>query len=306
MTLTVLLAAGNGVFDAYDAPLRAACQRAGVTIRLVEQAAPETVDYIVYAPSSALQDFTPFTRCRAVLSLWAGVERIVDNATLTMPLARMVDTSLTQGMVEYVTGHVLRYHLGLDQPATTWTPLVPPLAQDRRVGFLGLGALGRSCAQMLAELGFDVAGWSRTQRAVTGIACHHGADGLARVLNRSQILVTLLPDTPATTDILNTETLAQLPRGACVINPGRGTLIDDDALLAALNQGQIAAATLDVFRTEPLPLDHPYWAHPKVTVTPHIAAATRPETASDVIAHNIARVEAGQPMLHEVSRAAGY
>jgi len=115
-----------------------------------------------------------------------------------------------------------------------------------------------------------------------------------------------LPDTPATANILNAQTLAQLPRGARIINPGRGTLVEDAALLAALDTGQIAAATLDVFRTEPLPAEHPYWAHPSVTVTPHIAAATRPDTASAVIAANIARVQAGQPLLHEVSRSAGY
>jgi len=294
------------VFEEYDAPLRAAFAAQGLDAALVTDAAPESVDYIVYAPSSPVQDFAPFTRCRAVLSLWAGVERIVANPTLTQPLARMVDPSLTQGMVEYVTGHVLRYHLGLDRPASKWAPLVPPLAQDRRVGFLGLGELGRACAQALVALGFDVAGWSRSPRAVAGIACHHGADGLRKVLQCSEILVTLLPDTPATANILNAQTLAQLPRGARIINPGRGTLVEDAALLAALDTGQIAAATLDVFRTEPLPAEHPYWAHPSVTVTPHIAAATRPDTASAVIAANIARVQAGQPLLHEVSRSAGY
>ncbi|MBN2759505.1 MAG: glyoxylate/hydroxypyruvate reductase A [Rhodobacteraceae bacterium] len=306
MTRTALFAAGDGDFAEYEAPLHAAFARAGLDVAVVTEAAPDTVDYIIYAPANPLQDFTPFTRCRAVLSLWAGVERIVGNPTLTQPLARMVDPSLTQGMVEYVTGHVLRYHLGLDRPATAWDPVVPPLAQDRRVGFLGLGELGRACAQALAGLGFQVAGWSRSARDVAGIAYHHGAEGLRDVLRSSDILVTLLPDTPATANILNADTLAQLPRGARIVNPGRGTLIEDAALLAALDSGQIAAATLDVFRTEPLPADHPYWVHPRVTVTPHIAAATRPDTASEVIAQNIARVEAGLPLLHEVSRGAGY
>lgn len=306
MTLTVLLAAGDGVFEEYDAPLRAGFAAQGLDAALVTDAAPESVDYIIYAPSSPLRNFAPFTRCRAVLSLWAGVERIVGNPTLTQPLARMVDPSLTQGMVEYVTGHVLRYHLGLDRPTRTWNPVVPPLAQDRPVGVLGLGELGRACAQALLALGFDVAGWSRSPRDVGGIACHHEAEGLHAVLARSEILVTLLPDTRATTNILNAVSLAQLPRGARIINPGRGTLIDDSALLAAMDSGQIGGATLDVFRIEPLPDDHPYWAHPSVTVTPHIAAATRPDTASQVIIRNIARVEAGQPLLHEVSRAAGY
>lgn len=306
MTRTVLLAAGDGAFDDYDAPLRAAFAAHGLDVALVMHAAPESVDYIVYAPSSPLQDFTPFTRCRAILSLWAGVERIVGNPTLTQPLARMVDPSLTRGMVEYVCGHVLRYHLGLDTPATTWAPVVPPLAQDRHVGLLGLGALGRACAEALLQLGFNVSGWSRRPREIARVDCQSGPEGLNAVLAQSDILVTLLPDTPATANTLNAATLARLPQGARIINPGRGTLIDDAALLAMLDSGHIGAATLDVFRTEPLPPEHPYWAHPRVTVTPHIAAATRPDTASDVIAQNIARVEAGRPLMHEVSRKAGY
>lgn len=308
MTLTVLFAAGDQVFAEYEAPLRAAFDAAGLDVSLQTQAPPAAVDYIIYAPSSPLQDFSPFTSCKAVLSLWAGVERIVGNATLTQPLARMVDPSLTQGMVEYVTGHVLRYHLGMDRAAQpgVWDPVVPPLAQDRNVGILGLGELGQACAQALVQLGFSVSGWSRSLRNVAGIRCHAGGDGLAQVLSRSAVLVTLLPQTDATTNLLNATKLAKLPRGACIINPGRGTLIEDEALLAALNTGQVGGATLDVFRTEPLPPHHPYWHHPRVTVTPHVAAATRATTASQVIAQNIARVESGQTLLHEVSRRDGY
>jgi glyoxylate/hydroxypyruvate reductase A len=134
----------------------------------------------------------------------------------------------------------------------------------------------------------------------------HGDDGLDAVLTRAEIVVLLLPDTPATENVLNDRTLALLPEGAAVVNPGRGPLIDDDALLAALDAGQIGHATLDVFRTEPLPPDHPYWAHPKVTVTPHIASETRPASAARVIAENIRRGEAGEPFLHLVDRKAGY
>lgn len=308
MTITVLFAAGEDVFAEYDGPLQAAFAAAGLNVSLRTEAPPATVDYIVYAPSSPLQDFSPFTACKAVLSLWAGVERIVGNPTLTQKLARMVDPSLTQGMVEYVTGHVLRYHLGLHDPAPpgVWDPVVPPLAQDRNVGILGLGELGQACAAALVGLGFRVSGWSRNLRNVPGVSCHAGPVGLQDVLRKSEVLVTLLPQTKATENVLNTETLSLLPRAAKVINPGRGTLVDDDALLAALNTGQVGGATLDVFRTEPLPPHHPYWHHPKVTVTPHIAAATRPDTASNVIAQNIRRAEAGLPLWYEVSREAGY
>ncbi len=310
MTLTLLFAAGPGTAETYHAPLTEALHAEGLDARIVTEAVPEAVDYILYAPASPLQDFTPYTRTKAVLSLWAGVERIVANPTLTQPLARMVDPSLTRGMVEYVCGHGLRYHLGMDahihaRPGA-WEPVEPPLAPERRVGVMGLGALGRACAEALRDLGFAVSGWSARAKAIEGVTCHHGPDGLKTLLQGSEILVTLLPHTPETETIVNAGTLALLPQGACLINPGRGALIDDDALLAALDNGQIGHATLDVFRTEPLPEAHRYWHHPRVTITPHIAATTRAASAARVLAQNIARVETGQPLLHEVARARGY
>jgi glyoxylate/hydroxypyruvate reductase A len=171
---------------------------------------------------------------------------------------------------------------------------------------LGLGALGTACARQLAALNFDTHGWSRREKSVAGITCHHGDKGLHAALQDADIVVLLLPDTPATTDIINTETLALLAPGAAIINPGRGPLIDDDALLEALDKGTLGHATLDVFRIEPLPADNPFWAHPKVTVTPHIASETRPSSAARVIAENIRRGEAGEPFLHLVDRETGY
>ena len=310
MSLTLLFAAGPGALEDYRAPLSDAIAAEGLDATITPEAPPDAVDYIIYAPANPLQDFAPYTRAKAVLSLWAGVERIVSNPTLTQPLARMVDPSLTQGMVEYVCGHVLRYHLGMDAYITAapgqWVADVPPLASGRHIGLLGLGALGQACAKALATLGFQVSGWSRRPKSLTGITCLHGDDGLRNLLQQSEILVTLLPQTPRTENILDQGTLGLLPHGARIINPGRGTLINDNALLAALESGQVSHATLDVFRTEPLPADHPFWHHPHVTVTPHIAAATRPASASRVIAHNIARVEAGQPLLHAVARDQGY
>jgi glyoxylate/hydroxypyruvate reductase A len=138
------------------------------------------------------------------------------------------------------------------------------------------------------------------------VTCHHGDEGLRQALSSADILVLLLPDTPETENTLNAETLSLLPKGAFILNPGRGPLIDDAALLAALDSGQVAHATLDVFRIEPLPDDHPFWAHPKVTITPHVAAATRAVTASAEIAANIRRCEAGEPMLNLVDRTRGY
>ena len=303
--LTVLFAAPS-LWPEYRDTLPQALTEAGIAATLVTEADPAAVDYIVYAPASPLQDFTPYSRTKAVLNLWAGVERIVGNPTLTQPLTRMVDPGLTEGMVEWVVGHTLRHHLGMDRhivnPGHVWDPTCPPLARERPVTILGMGALGSACAAALRGLHFPVTGWSRTPKPGN----LHGEDGLRQALSTAQILITLLPKTPETENLLNADRLALLPKGAVILNPGRGPLIDDDALLAALDRGQIGHATLDVFRVEPLPQDHPYWTHPNVTVTPHIAADTRAITSSKVIAENIRRGEAGEPLLHLVDRRLGY
>jgi glyoxylate/hydroxypyruvate reductase A len=245
------------------------------------------------------------------MSLWAGVETVVDNKTLTQPLCRMVDDSLTSGMVEWVVGHTMRHHLGMDahihgQDGVWRDAVFPPVAGRRPVTILGIGALGAACGQALHGLGFPVTGWSRSAKSIPDILCLHGDAGLQEALTGAEIVILLLPQTPQTNNILDADTLRLLAKGAFIINPGRGPLIDDDALLDALNSGQVGHATLDVFRVEPLPKDHPFWTHPNVTVTPHIASTTRPETAAQVIAANIARGEAGQPFLHLVDRSAGY
>ncbi len=310
MTTNILFAAKAERWKTYEQPLTRALTDAGVVFDLRTHFAPEEVDYIVYAPNSDVQDFRPYTRLRAVLNLWAGVEDVVGNETLTAPLTRMVDHGLTQGMIEWVMGHTLRYHLGIDGHIHgqdgIWRNEAPPLAQDRKVTVLGLGALGAAVAQALAGLGFDVTGWSRSAKEIDGVCCNSGPEGLRTELSKAEIVVLLLPNTPATENTLNAETLALMPRGACIINPGRGPLIDDEALLAALDDGQVAHATLDVFRVEPLPVEHPFWAHPLVTVTPHIASETRASTASQVVAENIRRDLIGEPLLHVVNRSLGY
>lgn len=311
MTVNVLFAATDARWPQYEDPLRTAFAEAGLDVDLSQTHAPEETDYIVFAPNGPISDFTPYTRTKAVLNLWAGVEMIVGNDTLTQPLCRMVDSGLEEGMVEWVTGHVLRHHLGMDthihgQDGVWRNGIIPPLARDRTVGVLGLGALGRACAEALAALRFDVAGWSRSQKSIDGIDCHSGPEGLQAVLSRSEIIVLLMPLTDDTRNVIDADALAAMPDGAFIINPGRGPLIDDAALLSALDSGKIAHATLDVFREEPLPPSHPYWAHDRVTVTPHIASETRPSSAARVIAENVRRGEAGEPFLFEVDRQAGY
>ena len=310
MTIKILFSANEENWKRYKAPLQDALDDKSLDYELGTNITPSEVDYIIYAPSSYLQDFSPYTKLKAVLNLWAGVEGVTNNKTLKVPLARMVDSGLTDGMVEWVTGHTLRHHLGIDKHIHgqdgIWRSYVPPLAKDRVITILGLGTLGTACGIALKRLGFNVRGWSRREKRVDGIQCFYGDEQIDSSLMDADIVVLLLPDTPLTQNILNQHTLNLLKRGAFVLNPGRGSLIDDDALMVALDSGQIEHATLDVFRIEPLPKNHQYWSNNKVTVTPHKASETRPITASQVIAMNIKRAENGQKLLYLVDRENGY
>jgi glyoxylate/hydroxypyruvate reductase A len=296
----------------WSAALLRAASAQGVAVDLRAQADPATVDYLIWAPDGPASDLRPFTRLKAILSVWAGVEKIVGRPDLPpgAPLCRMVEPGLTLGMRDYVVAHVMRRHMDLDAalagPGPRWGEPVPPLARDRRVAVLGLGEIGGPCARALAGLGFAVTGWSRTARQVAGVDCRHGADALDGVLRGAEIVVGLLPATPATEALLDARRLSLLAHGASVINAGRGGLIDDAALLAALDSGALANATLDVFRVEPLPTDHPFRAHPRVTVTPHVASATRPATAAPEIMAQIARGERNEPLRHVVDPSRGY
>ncbi len=309
--INILFAAVTERWDQYKQPLKKELDLTGLEYKLSEQLPPSEVDYIIYAPNSSIKDFSVFTNLKAVLNLWAGVEDVVNNKTLKVPLARMVDEGLTQGMKEWVLGHVMRYHLGIDlhifgQDGQWRDWSAPPLASQRKVTILGLGALGAECANTLAKVGFNVRGWSLTEKSISNVICHHGFKGLEKSLFGSEIIILLLPSTAATENIINTKTISYLSKNAVIINPGRGTLIDETALLKSLDDGKLAHATLDVFRQEPLPADHLFWQHPKITVTPHIASETRPKTASQVIATNIDRFEKGKPLLYQVNFEAGY
>lgn len=308
----ILFAANEQRWAQYEAPLRAALAEARVEARLdCDVSAPESVDYIVFAPNGLVEDFTPFTSLKMVQNLWAGVEGIVGNGTLRVPLTRMVDTGLTEGMVEWCTGHVLRHHLGIDRMLAAqngdWRhfEFIPPLARDRRVTVVGLGALGTAVCDALVSLNFQVRGYARRPKSLPGVESFSGG-GLHAALEGAEIVILLVPFTPQTENLLDAAALSCLAKGAVVLNPGRGGLVDDAALLEALDSGQVGQATLDTFRTEPLPADDPYWAHPRVTVTPHIASETRPSTAARVVAENIRRGEAREPYLHIVDRQAGY
>ena len=279
--INILFAAVTERWDQYKQPLKKELDLTGLEYKLSKKLPPSEVDYIIYAPNSSVQDFSLFKNLKAVLNLWAGVEDIVKNETLKVPLARMVEEGLTRGMKEWVLGHVMRHHLGIDlhilgQDGQWKDWSAPPLASNRDVTVLGLGALGAECANALAKVGFNVRGWSLTEKSISNVICHHGFKGLGKSLFGSEIVILLLPSTAATENIINTKTISYLSKNAVIINPGRGTLIDETALLKSLDDGKLAHATLDVFRQEPLPADHLFWQHPKITVTPHIALKQDP------------------------------
>jgi len=301
--------------DAYRAGLTREAKAVGLALDLEMDASavePARVDYLIFADCGVVTDFAPFTRLKAILNLWAGVEQLMRREPpAEVPVVRMVEEGLTLGMIDYVSAHVLRHHVDVDRyiaaaPIAEWEKDYPPLARNRKVGILGLGALGSACARVLMQIGFRVCGWARSPKSLPGVACHHGAEGLQAVLEASEILVLLLPHTDATYRLIDADALARMPPGACIVNAGRGALIDHEALLCALDSGHIRHATMDVFDQEPLPPDHPYWRHPRATVTPHIASVTRPETASRALVESIRRAEAGEPFVNVVDRARGY
>ena len=265
----------------------------------------------VWAPEpGALREF-PNLKC--IFSIGAGVDHLLKDPDLPdgVPIVRMVEPELTQGMSEYVTMHVLRYHrevpaLEQQQRDKVWHELIAPTAPSRKVGVLGFGVLGQDCARVLHALKFDLASWSRTPKQVDGVQSFHGADGLDPFLARTEILVCLLPLTAETEGILNRDLFAKLPRGAALINAGRGGHQVEADILEALDNGQLSGATLDVFRTEPLPTDSPFWTHPKVTLTPHIASVTQQVSAIEQVVANIRRVQSGEAPLNTVDRKLGY
>lgn len=233
-------------------------------------------------------------------SLWAGIDHITRDPDWPthIPVIRMVDYGLNQGMMEYMVGHTLRYHLNMpyfeaEQAAGRWSWQPPPLSENRSVGILGLGTLGQITAKHLLSLGFKVSGWSRSEKHIENVTSFAGEAGLESFLNQVEILICLLPNTPATKDLLDAKTLAMLPKGAAIINAGRGELINDADLVAALDSDHIRGATMDVFRAEPLPQDHAFWKHSNVTITPHVAAETRLSSGVTTVINNMLHLDGG-------------
>ena len=250
---------------------------------------------------------------RAIFGLGAGVDGILADTTLptNVPLVRMVESGLTQGMVEYCLWQVLYHHRRFweteeAQRQHHWLDQYYPAPWDRCVGIMGLGEIGRAVAAQLTSFKFNLRGWSRSRKDLPGIDSFAGLDALPDFLSACDILVCLLPLTPETRGLLNADLFAQLPRGAAIINAGRGAQLNEADLLAAMRSGQIGSASLDVFQTEPLPVDHPFWRQARLFITPHNASLTDPKAAARLIARQIENDRAGLPLQHLVDRQRGY
>lgn len=262
-------------------------------------------------------DLAAFPNLRAIFNLGAGVDALMADRSLPdVPLVRVAVPDLTNRMTEYVVLHVLMHHrqelyLRQSQREKRWEPKYQWPAGAVTVGVMGLGTLGADAADVLRRLGFRVAGWSRSPRAIDGVECFHGTDGMDAFLRKTDILVSLLPLTPDTHGILNRDVFTKLnrngPLGAPVlINAGRGGLQNEADILACLDDGTLGAASLDVFVQEPQPANSRFWTHPRVVLTPHNAADTDADAISAYVAEQIARFEAGGALENVVDRARGY
>lgn len=272
---------------------------------------PEKVRYaLVWKPPEHF--FQRWPNLELVINLGAGVDALVGRRDLSnVPVTRLSDPNMARMMAGYVLFAVLRYARDIPffekmQKQSRWQYRHPRAPEEIRVGVMGLGELGGKAAQELARQGFSVAGWSRTAKEIEGVEGHHGMASLERFLSRSDILVIMLPSTPATRGLMNDQHLAMLPHGASLINVSRGDIVDEPALIARLSSGQIGAATLDVFEREPLSESHPFWAMENVLITPHLASVALPSSAVKQIATNIQRVRDKQPPLHRVDLNRGY
>jgi len=272
----------------------------------------DEIDYaLVWKPPAGV--LRTFPNLRAILSLGAGIDGILCDPELPagVPVSRLVDRCLTQGMTEYVVYWTIHYHRRMGEYAADmtegrWRNFLQADTEQRPVGILGLGELGSDAARALKALNFQVLGWSRTPKTIVGVETFHGADGLTDMVSRSEILVCLLPLTPETEGLLNRALFDRMPDGSFLINCARGGHLIESDLIPALDSGKLAGVTLDVFSEEPLPKDHPFWSHPKLVMTPHMASLTVPSSAAAYIADNIRRVERGEAPLNVIDPEAGY
>ncbi|WGI24584.1 glyoxylate/hydroxypyruvate reductase A [Halomonas alkaliantarctica] len=305
----------TGEAEQWQAALAEALPQATVLTSEAPADERKDADYLAIwkAPAHLLQEQT---QLKGIINLGAGVDYLLKTPGLPsdVPIVKLRDAGMGELMADYALYGVLHFYRSMDryleqQQSATWKSQEVVEKNQWPVGVLGLGAIGSFVANALQQAGFPVLGWSRSPKQISGVDCFHGDDGLTELLGQVRSLITILPDTAATQHILNAERLAQLPQGASVINPGRGSLIDEQALLDALGSGNqsghLRGALLDVFHEEPLPADNPLWQHPKVIVTPHMAAPTPLNDAIDQVISYLHAFESGEK-LSTINPEAGY
>ncbi|MFK7752189.1 MAG: 2-hydroxyacid dehydrogenase [Sedimentitalea sp.] len=270
-------------------------------------------DITMLAVSSLAPDLPPQLRnLKLVQKLGAGVETIVANPALPdhIRVTRLKPDAPAREIAEYCLAYILRHQRNMTAHDTAqtnrhWDPIAPREAPKTTVGVLGLGHIGTRTAQMIKTLDFNVEGWSRTPKTLPDIPCHHGPDALPKLLARCDYVAAILPSTQATRGLFDAQMLSQMKPGAMLINAGRGDLIDEPALINALQNGSLGHAVLDVVSQEPLPRDNPLWQAPNLTLTPHVSGWHLGDALKDV-AENYRRISSDLPLLHEVDRKLGY
>ena len=297
--------------DLYCRLLRSALPELSIATWPDEVKAEEVTHAAVWMPPEDF--FCRFPKLQVIFALGAGVDKLLRRNDIPEAVAiiRLTDAGMASQMTEYCLYGLLRYQRQMDvyqqqQRDERWLPQPARLARELRVSILGLGQLGTQVARTLATMGYQVSGWSRRPHAIEQVNCVHGDDALRELLSATDVLFSVLPATPETTHLLNAERLGWLPGDAAIINAGRGSLIDQEALLGHLERGHLRFALLDVFAEEPLAAGHPLWAHPRVMITPHVAANTIPEEAVAQIAANLSALARGQTLTGQVDRKAGY